>query len=153
MKKNKIDMLAASDESITYPSSLTYNNHVTITGLQPNTQYWYYPVGPHADLATPEPYSFTTSRSAGDKTPYTMAVIVDMGAFGPLGLSTGGGPYSNPLQPGEQTTISALAKMLDSYEFIAHPGDIAYADSWLKEEVAGYLPKSKLEVFEVTMHH
>lgn len=111
--------------------------------MEPNTQYWYYPVGPKEGLTVTEPYSFTTGRSAGDKTPYTMAVIVDMGTFGPLGLSTGGGPYSDPLAQGEQTTISAMAEMLDTYEFIAHPGDIGYADSWLKEEVAGYLPKSE----------
>lgn len=32
---------ASSNISITYPTSTTYNNHVKITGLEPNTLYYY----------------------------------------------------------------------------------------------------------------
>lgn len=31
---------ASSQDSTTYPTSLTYNNHVKLTGLLPNTQYY-----------------------------------------------------------------------------------------------------------------
>ena len=36
-----LDRSASSDISITYPTSSTYNNHVTITGLEPDTRYHY----------------------------------------------------------------------------------------------------------------
>ncbi|CZR64193.1 uncharacterized protein PAC_14091 [Phialocephala subalpina] len=81
------------------------------------------------------------ARAAGDLTPYTVGVVVDMGTFGALGLSnvvsTGAG---NPLAVNEQTTIAALTEMIDNYEFMVHARDIAYADYWLKEEIQNYLP-------------
>ena len=33
--------VATGDASTTYPSSRVYDNHVKITGLKPNTKYWY----------------------------------------------------------------------------------------------------------------
>lgn len=68
-------------------------------------------------------------------------LTASQGTFGALGLSevTGNGA-SNPLRVNEQTTISALEEMIDSYEFMVHAGDMAYADYWLKEEIQGYLP-------------
>jgi hypothetical protein len=128
---------ASSSVSVTYATSLTYNNHVNITGLSPYTTYYYRPQYSNATT----PYSFTTARAAGDTTPFTVGVVVDMGTFGSLGLSTTvGSGAANPLAPGEQTTIAALTEMIDSYEFLVHAGDIAYADTWLKEEIGGYLP-------------
>ena len=112
---------------------------MNITGLSPYTTYYYLPQYSNATT----PYTFTTARSAGDPTPYTVGVVVDMGTFGALGLSdvtgTGG---SNPLGVNEQTTIAALAEMIDDYEFMVHAGDIAYADYWLKEEIQNYLPNT-----------
>lgn len=70
-----------------------------------------------------------------------MGIVVDMGTFGALGLSTVVGTgAANPLQVNEQTTIAAMTEMKDSYEFMVHAGDIAYADYWLKEQIQGYLP-------------
>jgi hypothetical protein len=64
-------------------------------------------------------------------TPYVAAVVVDLGTMGPLGLSTKvGAGAANPLKPGEVNTIQRLKYQLDDYEFVAHPGDIAYADYW-----------------------
>jgi hypothetical protein len=144
---------ASSSVSVTYPTSLTYNNHVNITGLLPFTKYYYLPQNSN----TTTPYSFTTARAAGisishinqsathlhstgDTTPYTIAVVVDMGTFGPLGLSTTVGTgAANPLAVNEQTTIAALAQSVDDYEFMVQAGDMAYADAWLKEEGGGYL--------------
>ena len=143
-------MSASSSVSITYPTSLTYNNHVNITGLLPDTTYFYLPQYSNATT----PYSFTTSRAAGDMTPYTVAVIVDMGTFGALGLSdVVGNGAANPLRVNEQTTIAAMTELESEYDFIIHPGDIAYADYWLKEEsvdqtyfditMSNYLPEFK----------
>ena len=74
-------------------------------------------------------------------TPYTVGVVVDMGTFGALGLSTTVGTgAANPLAVNEQTTIAAMTEMINDYEFVVHAGDIAYADYWLKEEIQNYLP-------------
>ena len=36
-----LSQIATSNESTTYETSRTYNNHVTLSGLQPGTKYWY----------------------------------------------------------------------------------------------------------------
>lgn len=136
---NQLALTATSNVSITYNTSLTYNNHVMLSNLRPNTIYYYQPMFGNTT------YSFATGRVAGDMTPYTAALIVDMGTFGALGLSThvGVGAQS-PLGLNEQTTIASMVENLSSYEFIMHPGDIAYADYWLKEEVQLYLPNTTI---------
>ncbi|KAH8808894.1 Metallo-dependent phosphatase-like protein [Xylogone sp. PMI_703] len=137
---------ATSNVSVTYPTSLTYNNHVKITGLEPDTLYYYLPT----TLLQPPtaPYSFRTSRPAGDHTPYTMAVVVDMGTMGSEGLYTSAGKGVSPnnvLAPGERNTIESLTLALDEFDFLWHPGDIAYADYWLKEELQGFEPNTTIE--------
>jgi len=124
---------------MTYPTSLTYNNHVNVTGLLPHTKYYYLPQ--NSNVTTP--YSFTTARLAGDSTPFTIGVAADMGTFGVLGLSDHvGSGAAHPLRVHEQTTLTALTQKLDDYEFMVHAGDIAYADYWLQEEIDGYLPNN-----------
>lgn len=136
-----LDQVAYSSVSVTYPTSLTYNNHVNITGLTAYTTYYYLPQYSNATT----PYSFTTARAAGDETPFTVGVVVDMGTFGAYGLSSDGGEATHPLALNEQTTIAALKSMIDTYEFMVHAGDMAYADYWLKEEIHGYLPPTTME--------
>ncbi|WPH04367.1 Hypothetical protein R9X50_00725700 [Acrodontium crateriforme] len=135
----RLDQIAFSDVSVTYPTSTTYNNHVKITGLKPNTQYYYQPGFSFAS----KPYTFKTSRKAGDCEPFEVAVVVDMGTMGADGLTTHGGGH--PLQPGEINTIQSLQASLNEFEFLWHPGDIAYADYWLKEEIQGFLPNTTVE--------
>ena len=80
--------------------------------------------------------SFTTARCAGDFTPYSAAVVVDLGAMGQYGLSKNmPSDIDNPIPSGDLNTIQRLAAQMDDYEFIAHPGDIAYADYWAKEQI------------------
>ncbi|GAM89545.1 hypothetical protein ANO11243_075840 [Dothideomycetidae sp. 11243] len=130
---------ASSDNSYTYPTALTYINHVNLTNLLPDTTYYYLPAHSNAT----KPLSFRTAKPKGCNEPFKTAVVVDMGTFGPLGLSTTVGKgAANPLQPGEQTTITSMAKDMDDYDFVVHPGDLGYADAWLKEEIGGYLPNT-----------
>jgi acid phosphatase type 7 len=151
-----LNSIATSSISVTYATSTTYNNHVKIYGLQPNTKYYYIP----ACGSLSSPYSFTTARKIGDTTPFSFAMIGDMGTFGPDGLSTHVGTgAANPLAPGDLTTIQSLQNAFGTFDFIYHGkhrhnpmlliltlliktvGDIAYADAWLKEETGGYLPE------------
>ena len=108
---------ASSDVSVTYPTSLTYNNHVKITGLQPNTQYYYLPE--HSGSSAP--YTFKTGRVAGDDTPYSIAFVADLGLIGPDGLTTHVGTgAANPLGPNDITTIQSIEQNLDHVEFLWH---------------------------------
>jgi 1,6-anhydro-N-acetylmuramate kinase len=66
---------------------------------------------------------------------------------------TAGKGAANPLMSNEQTTIAALTEVIDSYEFLVHAGDIAYADYWLKEEVQNYLPNTTTAEGAVVYEH
>jgi hypothetical protein len=103
-------------ESVTYPTSLTFSNHVRLEHLHPNTKYFYQPI--HANASSI--YSFTTAREKGDHTPYSAAVVVDLGLIGPQGLSTTVGVgAANPLLPGEVNTMQSLQKD-NSWDFLWH---------------------------------
>ncbi|RDL35994.1 Purple acid phosphatase [Venustampulla echinocandica] len=150
---------ATSDVSVTYNTSLTYNNHVKLTGLEPDTLYYYLPTPLLKDNTTVAPYSFRTSRAPGDGTPYTVAVTIDMGTMGPLGLSTSAGTGVSPnnvLQPGEINTVQSMIAAVDQYEFVWQPGDMGYADYWLTEEIQGFLPNTTIadgyKVYESIMN-
>ncbi|KAK9235148.1 hypothetical protein V1525DRAFT_284764 [Lipomyces kononenkoae] len=133
-KDQSLNRFAQSDVSTTYPSSSTFNNHVVLTGLEPDTAYFY---KPNCGNVT---YTFTTARRVGEKTEFSFAMVGDMGTFGPDGLSTTVGKgAANPLKPGDLTTIQSLAARQGSYDFIWHVGDLAYADAWIKEEKGGYV--------------
>ncbi|OAA63085.1 metallophosphoesterase [Cordyceps fumosorosea ARSEF 2679] len=145
LSRDNLDNTASSETSVTYPTSTTYNNHVLVAGLQPDTTYYYLPSplpqGNH------EPYSFKTARPAGDAQPFSVAVVIDLGTMGRLGLTDHAGKGARPenvLKPGEKNTIDSLASTAGGWDFMLHPGDIAYADYWLKEEIAGFLPNTSI---------
>jgi len=107
--------VVTSDQSFTYPTSSTYNNHVVITGLQPNTRYHYQP------YCSDRIYSFTTARTAGDGHDFKFAMVGDMGTMGPDGLSTTVGKgAANPLKPGDKTSIDSLHELKESFDFVFH---------------------------------
>ncbi len=138
---NHLDQVAYSDVSVTYQTSTTYSNHVKITGLKSDTIYYYQPAHTNGTA----PHTFKTSRPAGDATPMTVAVVVDLGTMGSDGLTTYVGVgAANPLTPGENNTIQSLAAAKSQFDFLWHPGDLAYADYWLKEEVQKFLPNTTL---------
>jgi hypothetical protein len=123
-------------DSVTYPTSRTWFNSVLVSGLQPATTY-YYQIG--STNATVD--SFTTGRPPGDKTPFTIATVVDMGVYG-----AGGYTITAPAQKRDipriapslnHTTIGRLAATRGAFDFVLHPGDLAYADDWI--ETGAYL--------------
>jgi acid phosphatase type 7 len=142
--KKNLDQVASSDVSTTYQSSSTWNNHVVISGLKSDTSYHY---APQCGNAT---YKFKTARDAGQGKSFKFAMVGDMGTFGPDGAT--------PLTPGQNTTMQSLQALKSQYKFIWHGqfptrsysrlrsavGDIAYADAWVKEEQAGYVPTLNL---------
>lgn len=139
---------ATSKVSVTYPTSLTYNNHVLLSGLEPATTYYYLPEPlMDGECDNVGPLNFTTSRTAGDATPFSAAVVVDLGTMGKMGLTTHAGDGvadTNILKADETNTIESLAAHLGSFDFLWHPGDIAYADYWLKEEIQHFLPNTTI---------
>jgi hypothetical protein len=113
--KKNLNREASSDLSVTYRSSSTWNNHVTISGLDPDTKYLYTP------QCGNQTYKFKTAANPGKDTTFQFAMVGDMGTFGPDGLSaTVGKGASNPLKPGDNTTIQSLQAMKSNYKFIWH---------------------------------
>ncbi|KAG0658499.1 hypothetical protein C6P46_005742 [Rhodotorula mucilaginosa] len=143
LNPGKLDMYASSNDSRTYNTSRTWNNHVKITGLEPGTEYYYRVSGTNgANAAYLPTYKFKTARLAGDDKPLTIATFGDLGLMGRDGLSTRTGPIGGDnytaLGASETNTIRSLLQMKDTYEFLYHTGDIGYADYFLKESVQGY---------------
>lgn len=133
---------SASGESNTYATSTTWNHHVVLEGLEPGTVYYYRVEG--ADVS--KTFHFKTALAPGTNKEFTFAAAIDLGVMGEYGLSTWVGEGAEgPLKPGEKNTIDSLLDDFDEYEFLLHPGDIAYSDYWLKEEIQGYLPNTTLE--------
>lgn len=123
LSPDKLLNRAAGGESVTYASSLTYNNHVKLEGLKPDTQYWYLPEHLINSSSLVGPFTFKTAKPSGDPTPFSMAVVVDMGATGSEGLSDTAGKGIIPqdiLLPGEQNTIQSFTTSHGTYDFVLH---------------------------------
>ncbi|KAG5357161.1 Acid phosphatase type 7 [Yarrowia sp. C11] len=132
----------ASGQSNTYATSTTWNHHVVLEGLEPGTVYYYRVEGSDPSKT----FHFKTALAPGTNKEFTFAAAIDLGVMGEYGLSTWVGEGAEgPLKPGEKNTIDSLLDDFDKYEFLLHPGDIAYSDYWLKEEIQGYLPNTTLE--------
>lgn len=93
-------------------------HEVQIGGLKADTTYFYRIPAANGTTAS-DVLSFTTARAAGDKKPFTVAVLNDMG-------------YTNA-----HGTFKELTKLVDEgVAFAWHGGDISYADDWY----SGILP-------------
>lgn len=108
---NELSQQVSVGESVTYPTSLTYNNHVRLTGLTPDTVYYYQL--PDDDKV----YQFRTARVPGDGTPFVAAAVVDLGLIGPDGLSE---TSANALAPGETSTVDSLAGQVSNFDLLLH---------------------------------
>lgn len=132
--KKSLTKPACSSTSITYPSSRTWSNRVTITGLSPAQAYYYQVVSTNSTVG-----HFMSPRTPGDKTRFSMVTLADLGIYGQDGYTTKKREEIPQVQPAlNHTTIGALAKSVNNYEFLIHPGDFAYADDWI-EDPTNYL--------------
>ncbi|KAI0005660.1 Metallo-dependent phosphatase [Xylariaceae sp. FL0662B] len=136
---DELTLETCSASSVTYASSRTYSNAVTITGLSPATTYYYKIVSTNSSIE-----HFFSARVAGDTTPFAMNAVIDMGVYGADGYTIEMDERKRDTIPQidpslNHTTISQLANTVDDYEFIVHPGDLAYADDWY------YKPKNVLD--------
>ncbi|OAA66654.1 metallo-phosphoesterase [Niveomyces insectorum RCEF 264] len=121
---------ACGDPPVTYPTSRTYSNAVTLTGLKPATTYYYQIVSTNSTIE-----HVLSPRLPGDPTPFTMNVVIDLGVYGEDGYTINMDMTKRDTIPQVQpalnhTTIGRLAQTVDAYEFVLHPGDFAYADDW-----------------------
>ncbi|KAI0884784.1 putative acid phosphatase [Annulohypoxylon maeteangense] len=127
---NALNLEACSNNSVTYSTSRTYSNAVTLTNLAPATTYYYKIVSTNSSVD-----HFLSPRVAGDTTPFAMNAVIDMGVYGADGYTIKMDQTKRDIIPTidpslNHTTISALANTVDDYEFVVHPGDFAYADDW-----------------------
>ncbi|KAH8880484.1 Metallo-dependent phosphatase [Thozetella sp. PMI_491] len=117
---------ACSTSSVTYPTSRTWANSVTLTGLSSATTYYYKIVSTNSTVD-----HFLSPRAAGDKTPFALDVVIDLGVYGADGFTTTKREIIPTIDPAlNHSTIGRLADTVGDYEFILHPGDFAYADDW-----------------------
>ncbi|KAM7220829.1 acid phosphatase [Rhypophila decipiens] len=128
---NALGQQTCSSSSITYPTSRTWANVVTLTGLTPATKYFYKIVSTNSTI-TP----FFSPRVPGDKTPFQINAVIDLGVYGKDGFTIDMDLSKRDEIPSidpslNHTTIGRLAKTINDYEFIVHPGDIGYADDWI----------------------
>ena len=116
LSASNLNMTSPPGISITYNTSSTYNNHVKITGLKPNTLYYYQPQPTNLTA----PLTLQTARLPGDTTPFSVALVVDMGVMGPGGLSTTVGTgAASPLGPNDNNTIQSLQAQ-PGFDFLWH---------------------------------
>ena len=117
---------ACSTSSVTYATSRTWSNSVTLTGLQPATTYYYKIVSTNSTVD-----HFLSPRAAGDTTPFAMDIVIDLGVYGADGFTTSKRDTIPTIDPSlTHSTIGRLADTINDYEFVLHPGDFAYADDW-----------------------
>lgn len=95
-----------------------FYHDVQITGLAADTTY-YYQIPAANGTTQSDVLSFTTARAAGDKTPFNIAILNDMG-------------YTNA----HGTYQQLLNVVNQGAAFAWHGGDISYADDWY----SGILP-------------
>lgn len=128
---SKLDKRSCAKESTTYPSSRTYENVVILDGLTAGITYYYKIVSTNSSVD-----HFLSPRSPGDKTPFSINAVIDLGVYGQDGFTIEGDKTKKDVIPSidpslNHTTIGRLANTVDDYEFIIHPGDFAYADDWI----------------------
>jgi acid phosphatase len=117
---------ACSTTSSTYSTSRTWSNYAVLTGLTPATTYYYKIVSGNSSVDY-----FLSPRTPGDKTAFSMDVVIDMGVYGKDGYTVSKRDSPPVIEPElNHTTIGALARTIDDYEIVIHPGDFAYADDW-----------------------
>ncbi|KAJ3499061.1 hypothetical protein NLG97_g646 [Lecanicillium saksenae] len=122
---------SCSTKSDTYPSSRTWFHTVYLNNLTPATKYYYKIESTNSTIE-----EFLSPRVAGDKTPFAINAIIDLGVYGQDGYTIENDQSKRDLIPNippslNHTTIKRLADTADDYEFIIHPGDLAYADDWV----------------------
>ncbi|KAK3371546.1 Metallo-dependent phosphatase-like protein [Lasiosphaeria ovina] len=122
---------ACSTSSVTYATSRTWSNVVTVSGLTPAATYYYKIVSTNSTVG-----HFFSPRLPGDKTPFQMNAVIDLGVYGRDGYTIKADKRRRDDIPAvdpslNHTTIHRLAQTINDYEFIVHPGDIGYADDWI----------------------
>ncbi|KAJ6001505.1 hypothetical protein N7522_006732 [Penicillium canescens] len=128
LSADNLNTKACSSSSTTYATSRTWSNVAIITGLTPATTYYYKIESTNSTVG-----HFLSPRSPGDKTPFSMDVVIDLGVYGKDGFTTSSKKKDTiPVIEPElnHTTIGSLANTVDKYELVIHPGDFAYADDW-----------------------
>lgn len=122
------DACSTTNNSITYPTSRTYSNAVILPNLRPDTIYYYKINSTNSTIQ-----HFLSPRSIGSPTPFNMTIVIDLGVYGENGYTTTKRSTIPQISPElNHSTIGALARTIDSYDFILHPGDFAYADDWFE---------------------
>jgi len=120
-----LTLQACSTSSVSYATSRTYSNAVTLTSLTPATTYYYKIVSTNSSIE-----HFFSPRTAGDTTAFAMSAVIDLGVYGADGYTIEMDMTKRDTIPTVQpslnhTTIGRLATNINDYEVVLHPGDFA----------------------------
>lgn len=120
----------SSSAAITYATSRTHFNTVTLADLTPASTYYYKIVSGNSSME-----HFFSPRVSGDPTPFALNAVPDLGVYGVDGYTIKMDQTKRDTIPEiepslNHTTIGRLATTVNDYELIVHPGDLAYADDW-----------------------
>lgn len=120
----------SSSAAITYATSRTHFNTVTLADLTPASTYYYKIVSGNSSME-----HFFSPRVSGDPTPFALNAVPDLGVYGADGYTIDMDQTKRDTIPEiepslNHTTIGRLATTVNDYELIVHPGDLAYADDW-----------------------
>ncbi|KAI1261191.1 Metallo-dependent phosphatase [Xylariaceae sp. FL1019] len=129
---DSLTLQACSTDSVTYPTSRTYANSVTLSGLKPAATYYYKITSTNSTVD-----HFLSPRPAGDIGSFSLNAVIDLGVYGADGYTIAQDKAKRDTIPSidpslNHTTIGRLANTINDYEFIVHPGDLAYADDWIE---------------------
>ncbi|KAJ5227402.1 uncharacterized protein N7469_007408 [Penicillium citrinum] len=114
--------------STTYETSRTWSNVAILNNLTPTTTYYYKIVSTNSTVD-----HFLSPRTPGDKTSFSMDVVIDLGVYGKDGFTVDSKKKDTipVVQPElNHTTIGRLAQTVNDYEIVIHPGDFGYSDDW-----------------------
>lgn len=134
---SNLNQTACSNSSATtYETSRLWFSAVELTGLKPDTQYFY-----QIDSSNSTVLNFTSTKLPGDKGAFSFAVAADMGLHGPAGYEIMNPQQfkndTNPadlLEPGDyHISAQRLTELGDDVRLVNHIGDFAYADTALSK--------------------
>ncbi|KAK7955657.1 Metallo-dependent phosphatase-like protein [Apiospora aurea] len=132
---------------VPYSTSRTYSHTVTLSGLTPVTTYYYKILSTNSTVE-----HFFSPRVPGDKTPFAVKAVIDMGLYGvnefTIGMDMSKRHMIPTIEPApHHTTIQRLAANIDDYELVLHPGDLAYADDCICPYFKEWLPGCSTKAF------
>lgn len=153
--ESSLDQTVCGGTSHTIPDTRQYQHSVHLSGLAPDQKYYYKIQSSNSTV-----WSFKSGKTPGTGGEITVGIVTDLGLYGKGGYTLNQGLQKRDIPMIEpnmtHTTIDALANAIggtnaeipNGLDFIAHAGDLAYADDWLLSPEIAWEGVSSYEAVE-----